>query len=109
MPGSQAGLGVPSPLPLKVEALGALSKPRPGPVHQLQKRTWHQAGSGATALHPLSSLSSNTPSVQFQTYIILSSSGVCSVQAMGLTMVVSDSHTMFNHPTQEDLRRLSHF
>lgn len=83
MPGSQAGLSVLSPLPLKVEALGALSKPRPGPVHQLQKRTWHQAGSRATALHPLSSLGSTTPSMQFQTYVILSSGDVCSVRATG--------------------------
>lgn len=82
MPGSQTGLGVPSPLPLKVEALGALSKPRPGPIHQLQKRTWHQAGSGSTALHPLSSLGSTTHSVQLKTHVILSSGGVCSLQGL---------------------------
>lgn len=81
MPGSQARLSVLSPLSLKVEALGALSKPHPGPVHQ--KRTWHQAGSRATALHSLPSLSSTTPSVQLQTYVILSSGDVCSVRATG--------------------------
>lgn len=40
------------------------------------------------------------PSVQLKTHIILSS-----VQVTG--MVASASHTVFSHPTQEDLRRLS--